>query len=44
MAKIGLFYGTQTGNTESAAELIQKQFGGDSVVELHDVADAEVNA
>ncbi|MBW4501535.1 MAG: hypothetical protein KME57_18735 [Scytonema hyalinum WJT4-NPBG1] len=34
MAKIGLFYGTQTGNTQTQAELIQKQFGGDSVVDL----------
>ncbi|MCA1992231.1 MAG: flavodoxin FldA [Coleofasciculus sp. S288] len=41
MAKIGLFYGTQTGNTQTAAELIQQEFGGDSVVDLHDIADAE---
>ena len=41
MAKIGLFYGTQTGNTESAAEMIQKEFGGDDVVTLHDMAEAE---
>jgi flavodoxin I len=40
MAKIGLFYGTQTGNTQTAAELIQKELGGDSVVELIDIADA----
>ena len=39
MATIGLFYGTQTGNTQTAAELIQKEFGGDSVVELYDIAD-----
>lgn len=43
MAKIGLFYGTQTGNTQSVAEYIQKEFGGDSVVDLYDVADAEVS-
>ncbi|MBE9115918.1 flavodoxin FldA [Lusitaniella coriacea LEGE 07157] len=43
MAKVGLFYGTQTGNTETAAELIQKEMGGDSVVSLHDVADAETS-
>jgi flavodoxin I len=43
MAKIGLFYGTQTGNTQTAAEMIQKEFGGSSVVELHDVADAELS-
>ena len=41
MAKIGLFYGTQTGNTESAAEMIQKEFGGEDVVALHDMAEAE---
>ncbi|WP_017295388.1 flavodoxin FldA [Geminocystis herdmanii] len=42
MAKIGLFFGTQTGNTESIAQTIQKELGGDSVVELQDVAQAEV--
>ena len=40
MAKIGLFYGTQTGNTQTMAELIQKEFGGDSVVDLHDISSA----
>ena len=39
MAKIGLFYGTQTGNTQAAAEMIQQQMGGESVVELFDIAD-----
>jgi flavodoxin I len=39
MAKIGLFYGTQTGNTQAAAETIQQAFGGDSVVQLYDIAD-----
>jgi flavodoxin I len=43
MAKIGLFYGTQTGNTQSAAEAIQQEFGGSSVVELHDVANADTD-
>ena len=42
MAKIGLFFGTQTGNTESAAETIQTEFGGDSVVDVKDVADIEI--
>lgn len=42
MAKIGLFFGTQTGNTESIAQTIQKELGGDSVVDLQDVAQAEV--
>ncbi|MBW4655876.1 MAG: flavodoxin FldA [Kaiparowitsia implicata GSE-PSE-MK54-09C] len=40
MATIGLFFGTQTGNTETIAETIQKEFGGDSVVTLHDIADS----
>ncbi|MFN5261148.1 MAG: flavodoxin FldA, partial [Pseudanabaena sp.] len=29
MAKIGLFYGSDTGNTESAAEEIQQLIGSD---------------
>jgi Flavodoxin. len=29
--KIGLFYGTQTGNTQSAAEMIQAMLGKDNV-------------
>ncbi|NJL09424.1 MAG: flavodoxin FldA [Calothrix sp. SM1_7_51] len=29
--KIGLFYGSTTGKTESAAELIRDEFGGDTV-------------
>ncbi len=40
MTLIGLFYGTTTGKTESAAEMIQAEFGGDSVVTLHDIGDA----
>ena len=39
MTKIGLFYGTTTGKTESAAEIIQQEFGS-SVVTLHDIGDA----
>jgi flavodoxin I len=38
--KIGLFYGTQTGKTESVAEMIRDAFGGD-VVTLNDVSQAE---
>ena len=41
MAKIGLFFGTQTGNTESAAEAIQTEFG-DDVVDVKDVADIAI--
>lgn len=39
---IGLFYGTQTGNTESAAEEIQKVFGSE-LVDLHDMAKADAS-
>lgn len=41
MAKIGLFYGSTTGKTESAAEMIRAEFGGESVVALYDIADAD---
>lgn len=41
MAKIGLFFGTQTGNTQTIAEMIQKELGGDSVVELFDISGAD---
>lgn len=41
MSKIGLFYGTQTGKTETVAEIIQKELGGESVVDLKDIATAE---
>lgn len=41
MVKIGLFYGTQTGYTQTASEMIQKEFGGDSVVTLQDISQAE---
>ncbi|MDJ0633852.1 MAG: flavodoxin FldA [Xenococcaceae cyanobacterium MO_188.B29] len=41
MSKIGLFYGTTTGKTESAAEMIQSEFGGAKVVTLHEIADVE---
>ncbi|MEM9136302.1 MAG: flavodoxin FldA [Cyanobacteria bacterium P01_F01_bin.42] len=43
MTAVGLFFGTQTGNTESAAEQIQAEFGGEDVVTLVDVADADVS-
>ncbi|MGM3305377.1 flavodoxin FldA [Anabaena sp. WFMT] len=38
--KIGLFYGTQTGKTESAAEMIRDEFG-DDVVTLQDISQAD---
>ncbi|BDA73911.1 flavodoxin [Calothrix sp. PCC 7716] len=41
MAKIALFFGTQTGNTQTEAEIIQKEFGGEDVVSLYDISKAE---
>ena len=41
MSEIGLFFGTQTSNTQTAAEMIQQELGGESIVELIDVAQAE---
>jgi flavodoxin I len=42
VAKIGLFFGTQTGNTQTLAEMIQKEFGANAI-DLFDVADAEIS-
>ncbi len=41
MTKIALFYGTQTGYTQATAEMIQKEFGGDTVVTLFDISKTE---
>ena len=41
MSKIGLFYGSTTRKTESAAEMIQKEFGGESIVTLYEVSEVE---
>ncbi len=43
MATIGLFYGTQTGNTETIAEQIQSEFGGADVIEMHEITDADTS-
>jgi flavodoxin I len=43
MAKIGLFFGTQTGNTQTIAELIQKELGGSSVVDLNDISNTSTD-
>ena len=43
MSKIALFFGTTTGKTESAAEMIQAEFGGDDVLEMYDIAEAELD-
>ena len=40
MKKIGIFYGSTTGNTESASEKIQEQIGGD-IVDIYDVESAK---
>ena len=42
MSKVGLFYGTDTGNTESIAYKIQAYLGKDLVV-LHDVHGAKIS-
>ncbi|HAN46618.1 MAG TPA: flavodoxin FldA [Cyanobacteria bacterium UBA8156] len=39
--KIGLFFGTTTGKTEAAADLICEAFGGKEQVALHDIARAK---
>ena len=39
MAKIGLFYGSTTGKTESAAEAIQAAFGGSDIIALQEISD-----
>lgn len=41
MAKIGLFFGSTTGNTQDIAERIQEEFGGDGVVALHEISEVE---
>ena len=41
MSKIGLFYGTTTGNTESAAEMIQQEFGGEDMITMHEIGEVE---
>jgi len=41
MAKVGLFYGSTTGKTADAAEQIQSVLGGESVVDLQDIADGD---
>lgn len=43
MSKIGLFFGTTTGKTESVAEIIQKELGGETVVTMYDIAEVEAS-
>lgn len=42
MQHIGIFYGSSTGNSEFAAEQIQKQFGAD-IATIIDVSSAKLN-
>ncbi|ESA35982.1 flavodoxin [Leptolyngbya sp. Heron Island J] len=44
MAKVGLFYGSTTGKTADAAEQVQAALGGDSVVDLVEIEDADALA
>ncbi|NEP39189.1 MAG: flavodoxin FldA [Okeania sp. SIO2G4] len=37
MSNIGLFVGSTTGKTESVAEMVQAEFGGDDVVTIHNM-------
>jgi flavodoxin I len=43
MAKVAIFFGTQTGNTEMVATRIQEKLGGASVADIYDVADASLS-
>ncbi len=40
MQNVGIFYGSDTGNTEDAAKLLQQEFGADKV-QIFDVANAK---
>jgi flavodoxin I len=42
MSKIGLFYGTQTGKTESIAEMIRDEFGANEI-DLHEMSNVDVS-
>ena len=44
MAKVGLFYGSTTGKTADAAEQVQSALGGDSIVDLVEIEDANALA
>ncbi|MGK7918655.1 MAG: flavodoxin FldA [Trichodesmium sp.] len=43
MSKIALFVGSTTGKTEEAAEIIQKEFGGNGVVTIYNMTDAQTD-
>lgn len=40
MQKIGIFYGSSTGNSEAAAQQLQKEFGAE-VATIYDVSSAK---
>ena len=42
MSKIGLFFGTQTGKTESIAEMIRDEFGA-GAIDLHDMSNVDIS-
>ena len=42
MSKIGLFYGTQTGKTESIAEMIRDEFGAGEI-DMYDMSQVDVS-
>jgi flavodoxin I len=43
MAKVGLFFDTQTGNTEEIADRLREELGGDAVIDLHNIGDVELS-
>ena len=43
MSAIGMFIGSTTGKTEAVAELIQAEFGGESIVKIHDISDCDAS-
>ena len=43
MSKIGLFYGSTTGKTEDAAQQIQTALGGEDIVTLHEINEADAD-
>ncbi|VAY02225.1 Flavodoxin-1 [Arsenophonus endosymbiont of Aleurodicus dispersus] len=38
MSIIGIFFGSDTGNTENIAKMIQEMLGGADIAEIHDIA------
>ncbi|WP_348666158.1 flavodoxin FldA [Arsenophonus symbiont of Ornithomya chloropus] len=38
MATIGIFFGSDTGNTENVAKIIQKTLGGSNIAKIYDIA------